>query len=192
MIRTKPAPKPENPVMIDRVIASIQEELIAKIGWLDHAFGRSQKLVTRQNKKDYYYPAVYIGGNEYLNVLPGQDLGNRSFFVVGDPHTIDNFKPRNYNTISSPVAVVFWYDLTSIYPKAKERNTEEIKRQILRVLTEMVLPEGSRLTLQKIYEQAENIYKEYSIREIDTQYLMQPFAGIRIEGVLTYKEECLK
>lgn len=191
MGRIQPAPKPDNPVMIDQVIASIQDELIAKIGWLNYAFGRSQRLVTKQDRKEYYYPAVYIGRNEYRNVLPGQDLGNRSFFIVGDPQTID-FIPRNYNTISSPVAVVFWYDLTSIFPKTKDRNTEEIKRQILRVLTDMVFPEGSRLTLQKIYEQAENIYKEYSIREIDTQYLMQPYAGIRLEGVLTYKEQCYK
>lgn len=182
-------PKLENPVMIDRALAYIQDELIKKIGWLDYAFGRAQRLVTQREHKNYYYPGVYIGKNEYLNVLPGQGLGNRTFFVVDDPHTID-FTPRQYNAITSPVSLVCWYDLSDIYPDSKERNTEEIKGQILHVLTNMTMPDATRLELSRIYEQAENIFKGYSLREIDTQYLMHPYAGIRIEGILKYREPC--
>lgn len=53
------------------------------------------------------------------------------------------------------------------------------------------MPRGTRIELAKIYEQAENIFKGYSLREIDTQYLMQPYGGIRIDGFLMYREECL-
>ena len=183
------APKPTNPVMIDRAISYIQDALISEIGWLDHAFGRAQTLVTKQDKKTYYYPAVYIGSNEYLNVLPGQEIGNRIFFVIDDPQTVD-FNPRRYNVINSPISIVCWYDLSRIYAESSERNTEEIKRQILRVLTNLTMPDATRLTIDKIYEKADNIFRGYSIREIDTQYLMQPFAGIRIDGTLTYREDC--
>lgn len=183
-------PKPENPVMIDRALAYIQDELIKKIGWLDYAFGRAQRLVTQREHKNYYYPGVYIGKNEYLNVLPGQGLGNRTFFIVDDPHTIE-FNPRRYNVIKSPVSLICWYDLSDIYPDSKERNTEDVKRQILRVLTNLTMPDATRLELVKIYEQAENIFRGYSLREIDTQYLMQPYAGLRIDGNLIYREECI-
>lgn len=183
------APKQNNPVMIDRVLAYIQDSLIQKIGWLDHAFGRAQKLVTSRDRKEYFYPGVYIGNQEYINVLPGEYLGNRTFFSVEDPYTID-FVPRRYNTIKSPVSLICWYDLSSIFPDSKERNTEEIKRQILRVLTELTMPDGSRIELKNIYEQAENIFKGYSLREIDTQFLMYPYAGLRIEGNLIYREQC--
>ena len=184
------APKLTNPVMIDRVLACIQDALIDRIGWLDYAFGRAQRLVTRREQRDHYYPGVYIEKNEYLNVLPGQGLGNRTFFMVDDPHTVE-FNPRRYNTIRSPFSLILWYDLRTIFKGTTERNTEEIKRQILRVLTNSVLPNGSRIEITRIYEQAENIFKGYSLKEIDTQFLMQPFAGIRIEGTLIYREECL-
>lgn len=190
MLNIPISPKPENPVMLDRALAHIQDALIDNIGWLNHAFGRAQRLVTNREHKPYYYPGVYIGRNEYLNVLPGQDIGNRTFFVVGDPHTIA-FNPRQYNSIKSPFSLICWYDLASIYNDSKERNTEDVKRQILRVLSNLTMPSGTRIELAKIYEQAENIYREYSLKEIDTQYLMQPYAGVRFDGYIIYKEECL-
>lgn len=189
MIKEK-APKTKNPVMIDRVLAYIQDSLVENIGWLDHAFGKAQRLVTRREQRDHYYPGVYVGKNEYLNVLPGQGLGNRTFFTIEDPHTVD-YNPRRYNTIRSPFSLVLWYDLRTIFKGETERNTEEIKRQILRVLTNSVLPSGSRIEVSRIYEQAENIFKGYSLKEIDTQYLMHPFAGLRIEGTIIYREECI-
>ena len=112
MIKDK-APKPKNPVMIDRVLAYLQDSLVENIGWLDYAFGRAQRLVTRIEHKDHYYPGVYKGGNEYLNVLPGQGLGNRTFFTIDDPHTVE-FNPRRYNTIRSPFSLVLWYDVRTI------------------------------------------------------------------------------
>lgn len=182
--------KPKNPVMIDRVLACIQDALINNIGWLDNAFGRVQRLVTKREHRDYYYPGIYIGNNEYLNVLPGQGLGNRTFFIIDDPHTIE-YNPRRYNTIRSPFSLVLWYDLTTILQDGNERNTEEIKRQFLRVFRNAVLPGGARIELARMYETAENIFKGYSLKEIDTQFLMHPFGGLRIEGTLIYREECL-
>lgn len=183
------APKPTSPVMMDRALAYIQDTLIEKIGWLNHAFGRAQRLVTTRERNNYFYPAVYIGSNEYLNVLPGQGLGNRTFFMVEDPQTIE-YNPRRYNLIKCPVSLVLWYDLKTIYPDSTERNTEEIKGQMLRVLTNMTMPNGSRFELSKMYEQAENIFKGYSLKEVDTQYLMNPYSGIRFEALLTYREDC--
>lgn len=190
MINVPKAPRPENPVMIDKVIAYIQDRLVNNVGWLNHAFGRAQRLVTNRDRKTYYYPGVYISDNEYLNVLPGQDLGNRTFFVTEDPQTVD-FVPFRFNKIKCPISLVLWCDLSTIYPEAKDRNTEEIKRQILRVLTMLTMPSGSSIAISKIYEQAENIFRGYSLKEIDSQFLMQPFAGLRIDGYITYQEPCL-
>ena len=184
------APKQKNSVMIDRVLAHIQDALIDNIGWLDYAFGRAQRLVTQREHRAYYYPGVYIGKSEYLNVLPGQGFKNRTFFMIEDPHTID-FNPRRYNTIRSPFSLVLWYDIRTILGTSEERNTEDIKRQILRVLTNAVLPGGSRIELTRMYETAENIFKGYSLKEIDTQFLMHPFGGLRVEGTLIYREECI-
>ena len=105
-------PKFEHPVLIDRILAHIQDELLKGIGWLDYAFGRSQRLVTKREHNEWYYPGVYIGKNEYLNVLPGQHLGNRTFFIVSDPATLDT--KQRYITLKSSVGLVCWYNLSTI------------------------------------------------------------------------------
>lgn len=190
MINIPKVPKPSDPVMIDRVIGVMQDELMNKIGWLDYSFGRAQRLVTLRDGRESYYPGVFIEKKEYLNVLPGQRLGNRTSFIVDDPHTVINFVPHQYNRMKAPASLVLWYNLDKIYNGTKERNTEAIKGQILRVLSELVLPNGAKFSLHRIYERAENIFYGYSLREIDTQFLMQPFGGLRIEGEITYMEEC--
>jgi len=182
------APKPANPVLIDRVLASLQDTLIEKLSWLDFAFGRAQRLVTKKENRDFYYPGIYTGAKEYKNVLPGEQNGNFCFFVVSDPQAVE-YKQHQRNTLKSPFSLVFWYNLDKIYPDTNERRTEEIKLEILRTLTDAILTEG-RITIATIFEQAENIYKGYSLKEIDNQFLMHPFAGLRIEGEIIVKEPC--
>lgn len=184
------APKPENPVMLDRVLGQIQDALVAKLGWLDHAFGKVQKLVTSRDAKSYYYPAVYVGNGEYLNVLPGQGLGNRTFFIASDPQDM-NFHQLRLSTLKCPVSLVLWYDLSTIFEDQKDRNTEEIKMQMVDCLEKMTMPNGSTFTCNSIYEEAENIFRPFSVREIDTQFMMQPYAGMRIDMTVIYQKDCL-
>lgn len=185
---TNKAPKPANPVLIDRVLASLQDTLVLKISWLNFAFGRAQRLVTKKGNVDFYYPGVFTGEKEYRNVLPGEYAGNYSFFVVSDPQKVD-YVQHQRNNITAKFSLIFWYNLSKIYPGTSERKTEETKAEILKVVTEAILPAG-RITVESIYEQAENIYKGYSLKEIDNQHLMHPFAGIRIDGEILVKESC--
>ena len=181
-------PKRENPALIDKTIEKIQDFLAANIGWLDHAFGRAERLVTLRDKSEWYYPGVYVGDGEYLNVLPGQGLGNRTFFIVSDPAVVDTSGRLVY--LTSTVGLVCWYDLSTIYPDASRRNTEAVKWKLLKSLDRMMRPSGIWITISRTYDLAENIFKEYSLREVDSQYLMQPYGGVRIEMSLKYREEC--
>lgn len=179
----------ENPVMIDKVISHIQNEIAAKLDWLDYSFGRCQKLVKTMNGGEYIYPAVYAGESEYVDVLPSEEYGNRTFFVIDDPQTIETEGMR-YKRISCPFSLVCWYDITTVLNNRSQRNTEEVKRQIVGVLTNCTMPRGARLELKRIYENPESIFRGFSIREINTQYMMHPYAGIRIEGIIYYVEQC--
>ena len=85
-----------------------------------------------------------------------------------------------------------WFDLRKIYDTDTNRNTEALKADILRVLagrTGWRLDEG-RVTIARIYERAENIYRGYTLSEIDNQFLMHPYGGMRFEGVLEFAEVC--
>lgn len=130
------------------------------------------------------------GANDYIEVSPDARIGNFSFFVEEDPQMIE--AGPWVRTIQAPFALVVWFDLWRVYKSETNRNTEKLKADILRVLggrNGWALTAG-HIEINRIYEQAENVYRGFSLSEIDNQFLMHPFGGFRFEGVLTYDEEC--
>lgn len=190
------APVIPNAVMLDEVIGELQKGLYDNVSWLDVAFGRSQRLIKEIRGKKVITPNVYCGGwrghgpNDYIEVSPDSKIGNFSFFEVDDPQTID-VEPWA-RQIKAPFGLIVWFDLQRVYNSKTNRNTEKLKADILKVLngrSGFVMRKG-RIQITKIYERAENIYKGYTLSEIDNQYLMHPFGGFRFEGILEYDELC--
>lgn len=190
------APVIPNAIMLDAHLGEIQQGLADNLSWLNAAFGRSQRLTKEMNGKRIITPNVYCGGwnghgpNDYIEVSPDSKIGNFSFFEIDDPQTVD---PGVFaRDIKAPFSLIFWFDLTRVYNSAVNRNTEKMKADILRILngrTGWHLSDG-RITINRIYERAENIYRGYSLSEIDNQFLMHPYGGMRFEGVLEYPEYC--
>lgn len=192
------APVIPNPVMLDEVIAQIQTGLVDGLSWLDAAFGRAQRLTKEISGKRIIVPNVFCGGwrghgpNDYIEVSPDAKIGNFSFFEIDDPQTIDAGPWAR--EVRAPFSLIVWFDLTRVYDTASNRNTERIKADILRLLsgrTGWHLRQG-RVVVNRIYERAENIYRGYTLSEIDNQFLMHPFAGFRFEGTLEYEELCVE
>ena len=71
-----------------------------------------------------------------------------------------------------------------------ERNTESVKQQILSILNGQLWIKHGRIRINRIYEKAENIFKGFTLDEIDNQFLMQPYCGWRFEGVLEAFTDC--
>lgn len=190
------APIIQNPVMLDRVIGEIQKGLVENISWLDVAFGRSQRLTKMINGKRIVTPNVYCGGwnghgeNDYIEVSPDSKIGNFSFFEIEDPQTIDAGPWAR--SIRTPYSLIVWFDLTRVYGVETNRNTEFLKSQILHLLNGRYgwHLSGGRVSVNRIYERAENIYRGYTITEIDNQFLMHPFGGFRMDGELYFDELC--
>lgn len=190
------APIIQNPVMLDRVIGEIQKGLVENISWLDVAFGRSQRLTKMMNGKRIVTPNVYCGGwnghgeNDYIEVSPDSKIGNFSFFEIEDPQTIDAGPWAR--SIRTPYSLIVWFDLTRVYGVETNRNTEFLKSQILHLLNGRYgwHLSGGRVSVNRIYERAENIYRGYTISEIDNQFLMHPFGGFRMDGELYFDELC--
>ena len=185
-------PIKENPQLFDKAIAEIQRGLADNLGWLNHSFGRAERLVKMVGTKRVYTPNVYVNGNDYLPLSPDSTLGNFSFFVLDDPQKVD-WQPGIQGSYNVPFSLIVWFDLRRVYNAESNRNTEYLKAQILRVLDGRGgwhLTDGHILTT-RIYEQNENIYRGFNISEIDNQYLMHPFGGFRIDGILEYDELCI-
>ena len=191
------APVIPNAVMLDRVIGDIQQGLVDNISWLNAAFGRSQRLTKMMNGKKIVTPNVYCGGwnghgeNDYIETSPDSKIGNFAFFEIEDPQTIDAGPWARQ--IKAPFGLIVWFDLTRVYNTATNRNTEKLKAQILHVLNGRAgwHLTGGRVIINRIYERPENIYRGYTLSEIDNQFLMHPYAGFRFDGILEYDELCI-
>lgn len=172
----------ENPVLFDKVIADIQKGLAEALPWLDHAFGRAERLVKIINGKKIYSPNVYVGGNEYELITPDSNFGNYSFVVLGEPQEVD-WNPGDV-TMKTPFSLIVWVDMRTINDT---RDTEAVKAQIVGALNRILIHHGM-MSINTVYERAENVYKGFTLDEVDNQFMMHPYAGWRFEGVLKISE----
>lgn len=195
----------EDPVLLDKILQDMQKPLMNRLKWLNCAFGRAYKLVEhRPDGNKFIYPAMYNGNGEYVSLLPNDNFGNFSWFDIYDPQKITEVV-QSLPQYTFSGAIIFWYDLSSIYEDETVMHTEEVKDEIMRVLTTPgLITTTGKLVINDIYERFENIYKGYSIekiynnntykgegiQDIDKQFFMYPYAGIRIEFTLTTRELC--
>ena len=195
----------DSPVLLDKILQDMQRSLMQKLKWLNYAFGRAYKLVEhRPDGNKFIYPATYVGKSEYVSLLPNDNFGNFSWFDIYDPQKITTIV-QSLPQYTFSGAIIFWYDLNSIYEDDSMIYSEEVKDEIIRVLTTPgLITTTGKLTIDAIYERFENIYRGYSlekiynnytykgegIQDIDKQFFMYPYAGIRIEFTLTTRELC--
>lgn len=198
-------PMKKNPVLLDKIIQDIQTKLKEKLTWLDYAFGRAYKLVQHQdNGGKFIYPAAYIGNSDYISLLPDDNYGNFCWFDIYDSQKVINVVQSTPQfTISG--AIIFWFNLDSIFSDNEAMYTEEIKDEIIRVLsTPGIVKQTGKLAINEIYERFENIYSGYSIEKIynsyqysgqdiqslDKMFFMHPYSGLRFEFTITTRELC--
>lgn len=195
----------EDPVLLDKILQDMQKSLMNRLKWLNCAFGRAYKLVEhRPDGNKFIYPAMYNSNGEYVSLLPNDNFGNFSWFDIYDPQKITEVV-QSLPQYTFSGAIIFWYDLSSIYEDETVMHTEEVKDEIMQVLTTPgLITTTGKLVINDIYERFENIYKGYSIekiynnytykgegiQDIDKQFFMYPYAGIRIEFTLTTRELC--
>ena len=198
-------PIKKNPILLDKIIQDIQTKLKEKLTWLDYAFGRAYKLVQHQdNGGKFIYPAAYIGNSDYISLLPDDNYGNFCWFDIYDSQKVINVVQSTPQfTISG--AIIFWFNLDSIFSDNDAMYTEEIKDEIIRVLsTPGIVKQTGKLAINEIYERFENIYSGYSIEKIynsyqysgqdiqslDKMFFMHPYSGLRFEFTITTRELC--
>ena len=179
--------QPARAYLFDKPIQAIQDAL-GSLTWLNHIFGRSERLVQMQNGRRVFTPNVYLGKNEYIPLLPDNTkLGNYCFFILDEPQVI-SVPFGVMNRLHAPFSLVVWVDMRKVETN-DARNTEYVKETLLKTVRSAFHRHGS-VELSKVYQRAENVFEGYSLDEVDNQFLMQPFAGLRITGELIVDEEC--
>jgi len=178
-----------SPALLDAAFAQVQAKLLSGLSWLDFAFGKAQRLERQREGQTIRYPGVF-GSKDYINMFPDSHLGNFCFFDVPDAQVIEDWRRGHFNRFHTGFGLVFWVDLRDVYPADyTRRTTEHVKEEVLRFFATTSFA-GCRVEPTEIDERTENIYPGYTIAEIDNQFLMRPYAGFRMSGVITYDEAC--
>lgn len=181
--------KMKSPALFDRVIGSLQDGLADKVAWLDHIFGRCERLVKETNGVRRYTPNIYMGGDEYLLLTPDQGFGNYCYFVLDDGEEV-NWVVGDVSHLQSRFSLVVWVDMRTIPGDDDTRNTERVKAEILRMLNGGIWVRTGSITVDAVYGRAENVFSGFTLDEVDNQFLMSPFAGFRFEGTMRVKDVC--
>lgn len=176
--------------LLDKAIEYIRQGLSGNLGWLDHAYGRAERLVKHDAEgRRVYMPAVYAGNGEYLYVSPDAGIGNFCFFTVDDPQEV-GWEANLSVGIKAVFSIIFWFDYRTVGNDASARDKEAVKKEILDALNGGFWMKTGSFKINRVYELAENIYRGFSLDEVDNQFLMHPFGGFRFEGALQITETC--
>ena len=184
-------PRITTPYLFDKVIRELQQALKEGLPWLENSFGRVERRVTEVNERRLYVPAIYQEDGQYGIMLPDDRLGCYSFFVMHDPQEVLN-RMQTEVRIKSPFSLIVWVDMRRVEKKMRmpdERNTEYIKEQVLSVI-ETASKRKGHISINRIYERAENIFDGFSLDEVKNQFLMSPYAGFRFYGEMIVTNDC--
>lgn len=184
-------PRITTPYLFDKVIRELQQALKEGLPWLENSFGRVERRVTEVNERRLYVPAIYQQDGQYGIMLPDDRLGCYSFFVMHDPQEVLN-RMQTEVRIKSPFSLIVWVDMRRVEKKMRmpdERNTEYVKEQVLSVI-ETASKRKGHISINRIYERAENVFDGFSLDEVKNQFLMSPFAGFRFYGEMIVTNDC--
>ena len=176
-------PLRQDPALFDAAIQEIQIALADKLPWLDHVFGRAERLQKEINGRRFFTPNIYIGRNDYRLITPDDRVGSYAFFTLDEPQTMEY--ERGVDTLlRTPFSLIVWVDMRKVSPD-DTRNTEQVKREILKVINGGITMRSGWYAFNTIYERAENVFEDFTMDEVQNQFLMHPFCGWRFEGELT-------
>lgn len=172
--------------MINTVLDDMAITLKKLLPWLDNAYGKAYTLVSSDN---YLYPAAHVVGNEYISLLPNDVLGNYLFFELEDPSTIVSLSQIR-STTKFRANLVVWFNLENIYGIIEDKIlSDDVKEDIIQALAPRFYS-NAFISISEIYENAENIFKRYSLKQVDTQFLMLPYYGFKFVLDIIERKVC--
>ena len=177
-------PIKSDPKLFDAAVAKIQILLADAFPWLDHSFGICEKLTDTKDGKKFNSANMYIGKGSYAQIMPCSELGNFSFFILRDPQERSK---KDKNLIKAPFSLIIWYDTRNVSLATDERNREAIKEQILNLLNPHAF---AWLNITKTYESPDKIFSDFSYDYTNNQFLMSPYAGLRLDGEMLVRLSC--
>lgn len=181
--------QPSSFKMFDGVIEEFRSKLAGKLTWINNAYGRAYRLSRIANQKEYVYPAIHLGNEQYLSVEPSTSHGNYLFFDVNPVSEIE-WHRHSVSVIKGTIGLVVYGNLNVIYPNETARTVEFVKLAILKALASIPV-EKSQFIPKSISERWVDAFEGFTLEEVVSQYLMQPYFVLRFEIDVKFNEPCV-
>lgn len=188
---TPTVPVKVDPQLLDVVLDELNAVLLQKLTWLDQAYGKVDKYIETKNKKKIITPSIYVGSKKdrgYLKLFPDSHIGNFSFVKIEKQNMDHMSKQSAMHKIN--FGIVFWFNYENIYSSDhKNRSIENVKEEVFEALDKGRFTTFN-MRLGEFIEGADEIYRGFTHNEIDSQFLMRPYGGFEIKGIITYLKQC--
>jgi hypothetical protein len=174
-------PAPSNPTGLELVVKEIQETFARECEWLDLAAGIAAPIpIKAESGRSQRTPMIYTGGEDYVSAMPDDGIGNFIWFDV---------ESQKYNRATRQhevkLAIILWCKLEDVYPDEEGATAHGLARDMSAVLAKAKRTRS--VSRFRAYEtEAQKVYKGYWTREVEEQYFMRPYAGLRLELDLRY------
>ena len=174
---------------IEELATAIAEKLMARFDWLERAHPITQTLTKEKNKREIRYPAVYLGRNEYRDLLPDDKDQPYAFIILHDPA---EYTPNSLTepTTSQKFSLVIWGDIRKIYTDGTRHNELLLRQQVVSFLARGLGAIPGKVEITQSSTQAKNVFEGFDYQETKSQFLMHPWVGIRIDGILKTRQAC--
>ena len=181
--------KPKKARLFDRPIQDLQQSIGRKLLFMDHVFGRAERLVKEINQRRVFSPNIYKADGEYILLTPDNtELGNYCFFVREEPEVmVEAF--GNHGRMRCPFSLIVWVDMRKV-EDGDERNVYDLELKVLDAVASPGVLRSGGLTVSRVYHRAENVFEGFTLDEVDNQYLMWPFVGLRLQIEIWVDEDC--
>lgn len=180
----------QRPIGLDKTIQGIQEDIYNEMQcvWQGNlvGYGRVEKTPVNDGESvpDYYQTSKIVIPEwynarlkDYEEVYYNDDNAAQFCFLVGDTDS-----PIDERTFVSQGKVVFWVDLSRIYPIEEERATSRAHRDVMEVLRNFNL---GRYEIGNIEKRIDIIFREYKTSNVQFND-MHPLHCFAVNLDLTY------
>ena len=170
------------------------QQRIAELDWLEYSFGLAKRVTQEVDDEVIQIPVVYTGIKESLDVKawPSDTWKSYAFWDLMEQSEFDysdnRAGRRKYPKIIQPVALIVCLNNKLISHSQDYNVTHSIcKNELLEKLNFFSMPSKG---VYEITGMTENnpleVFDGYDVAD----ELMEPHSMLRIEGLLTYTQDC--
>jgi len=128
-------------------------------------------------------PEVYVGGNEYEEVLFNDKFNVTSFFLVDDNVTNNN-GPGEEATYTQGISVIFQANLAALYPSITHRADAELHDDIFKAFNSFTTD------VQGVSTGLDNVYSDVTVLENIEFTDMSDFHVVKFNVNIDYLYNC--